>query len=270
MKPDNILQADVLDIIFKNRNKSYGAYSLRKHYNERLYKALGFTFLIISCFYVLSFIHLKRTVLLNVIPDTSFGNPVTIPEKPLEPKLPEKPKVPSIKPRVNADVFVSTLVITKDETTATKLSENLDSVAIDSKTVTGVMPGGSVVKMLESNGGSTSGNLVTKSIDKESPLRTAEIMPAYPGGMDALRKFLQQHLQNPQGLDEGQAVSVKIRFVVGYDGNLKGFETVEDGGKAFNNEVIRVLKKMPAWIPGKSSGENVSVYYTIPVKFVAE
>ena len=44
---------------------------------------------------------------------------------------------------------------------------------------------------------------------------------------------------------------------------------MEDGGEAFNNEVIRVLKKMPKWIPGKTHGENVSVFYTIPVKFVA-
>ena len=270
MKPDIILQADVLDIIFENRNKNYGAYSLRKHYNERLYRALGFTSLIISCFYILSVIQIKKTVLLNVIPDTSFGNPVTIPEKPLEPKLPEKPQAPSIKPKVNADVFVSTLVITTDDNTATKLSENLDSVAIDSKTITGVMPGGPIVKSLEGTGGNTSGNVVTKNIDKENPLLTAEIMPAYPGGMDALKKFLEKNLRNPQDLEDGQIVSVKIKFVVGYDGVLKWFQTVEDGGKAFNNEVIRVLKMMPEWIPGISNGQNVSVYYTIPVKFVAE
>ena len=45
-------------------------------------------------------------------------------------------------------------------------------------------------------------------------------------------------------------------------------EVLEDGGKAFNNEVIRVLKKMPVWVPGKNAGEHVSVYYTIPVKFM--
>ena len=44
MKADAILNADVLDIIFDNRNKTYGAYSLRKFYNNRLYKALGLTF----------------------------------------------------------------------------------------------------------------------------------------------------------------------------------------------------------------------------------
>ena len=62
-------------------------------------------------------------------------------------------------------------------------------------------------------------------------------------------------------------MSVKVTFVVGYEGKLKGFKITEDGGEVFNKEVIRVLKKMPDWIPGKANGENVSVYYTIPVKF---
>ena len=85
--------------------------------------------------------------------------------------------------------------------------------------------------------------------------------------MDALRKFLERNLKTPQDLEEGQHVIVKIRFIVGYDGTLKGFETMQDGGTAFNNEVVRVLKKMPQWIPGKTNGENVSVYFTIPVNF---
>ena len=68
-------------------------------------------------------------------------------------------------------------------------------------------------------------------------------------------------------MENGETVMVKIKFIVGYDGVLKGFETVQDGGAAFNEEVIRVLKKMPQWIPGKTKGENVSVYNMIPVKF---
>ena len=41
MKPDKILQTDMLDILFENRNKAYGAYVLRKDYNGRLFKATG-------------------------------------------------------------------------------------------------------------------------------------------------------------------------------------------------------------------------------------
>jgi len=87
--------------------------------------------------------------------------------------------------------------------------------------------------------------------------------------MDALRRFLQRNLTNPKEMEEGEEVNVKIKFVVGYDGRLQSFITVQDGGEEFNKEVIRVLKKMPMWEPGKSNGQNVAVYYTIPVKFVS-
>jgi protein TonB len=93
-------------------------------------------------------------------------------------------------------------------------------------------------------------------------------MPSFPGGMAALKKFLERNLQSPRDMEAGEEVDVKVKFVVSFDGKLQRFETVQDGGEVFNKEVIRVLKKMPDWIPGKSNGEEVSVYYTIPVKFL--
>jgi protein TonB len=105
-------------------------------------------------------------------------------------------------------------------------------------------------------------------IDNSRPLEKADVDPAYPGGMGALTKFLERHLVNPADVSEGETVSVKVKFVVGFDGMLKAFEIKEDGGEEFNKEVIRVLKKMPRWIPGKTKGQNVSVYFTIPVNFI--
>jgi protein TonB len=87
--------------------------------------------------------------------------------------------------------------------------------------------------------------------------------------MDKLRQFLERNLQTPGGMESGETVTVKMKFVVGYDGVLRGFETIQDGGAAFNNEVVRVLKKMPDWVPGRSNGRNVSVYYVLPVTFTA-
>lgn len=43
MEANKILSADVLDIIFEDRNKDYGAYDLRKSYNRRITKALIIT-----------------------------------------------------------------------------------------------------------------------------------------------------------------------------------------------------------------------------------
>jgi protein TonB len=36
MEPNKILQSDVLDILFEDRNKEYGAYELRRKYNKRI------------------------------------------------------------------------------------------------------------------------------------------------------------------------------------------------------------------------------------------
>jgi protein TonB len=83
-----------------------------------------------------------------------------------------------------------------------------------------------------------------------------------------LTKFLEKNLINPTDMEPGDIIAVNVKFVVGYDGKLQQFTVVKDGGDIFNNEVIRVLKKMPQWIPGKSNGQNVAVYFTIPIKFV--
>jgi len=40
METKDILKSDVLDIIFEGRNKTYGAYELRKNYEKRLRNAI--------------------------------------------------------------------------------------------------------------------------------------------------------------------------------------------------------------------------------------
>jgi protein TonB len=99
-------------------------------------------------------------------------------------------------------------------------------------------------------------------------LDAVDVAPSYPGGMEAFRKFMEKNLHTPDELESGEIVTVRVRFVVDYTGKLQSFVPVLDGGEVYNKEVIRVLKKMPDWIPGKAKGENVPVYYIIPVKFV--
>ncbi|MEI8052209.1 MAG: energy transducer TonB, partial [Bacteroidota bacterium] len=60
MDINKILSSDVLDIIFEDRNKEYGAYELRKTYNTRLKKALMFTGSLLLLIFV-------STVLANVL-----------------------------------------------------------------------------------------------------------------------------------------------------------------------------------------------------------
>ena len=105
---------------------------------------------------------------------------------------------------------------------------------------------------------------------ESNPVGTAEILPQYPGDVQALLSFLKKNIHSPGSVEEAGDVTVRIEFVVNYDGHLENFIVVKSGGEAFDNEVLRVLKKMPLWIPGKSNGKNVSVYYIVPVKFTGE
>ncbi|MFC4262373.1 energy transducer TonB [Ferruginibacter yonginensis] len=270
MKSETILQADVLDIIFENRNKTYGAYALRKFYNNRLGIAMVSMLMMVAVLYSFTLIKKDKVKLPSIITDPYIIKPAPKPpvDKPLEPKPPKQTTVNkklATSPAKPSQKFVNNVVITKDDK-ADKIANLVDSVAIDDKTNTVKGPTHVFVTPTDVKTGDGDVTITTK-VDKVTPSSFAEVMPTYPGGNDALRKFLERNLKNPQDIEEGGSVFVKIRFVVGYDGALKSFETVQDGGAAFNEEVIRVLKKMPQWIPGKTKGENVSVYFTIPVKF---
>lgn len=269
MEANKILQADLLDILFENRNKKYGAYQLRKEYDARLYKSLAIIFsIVLLLFFLLS--RSAKHEKINTVPmiETVLYK-IPNPAKP----VPKQPiiKTPKSQPtKTNSQMFISKIKIVDSTESATKLSKNLDSTQIASITQTGITGEKPIIKCLNCN--SDSGSIITnvvKTIDKITPILTAEVMPAFPGGMEALKRFLERNLTNPSTLNEGEVVSVKVQFIVGYDGKLKGFTVLEDGGDEFNREVIRVLKKMPTWVPGKSHGENVSVYYTIPVKFIS-
>lgn len=273
MKTDAILNADVLDIIFENRNKSYGAYSLRKFYNNRLYKAMGITFSFAALLFALSFKKKEKVLPAPYIADPYIIScPIVplspIPEKPKENSAPQKPATAKVKPPIQ--LFANNIQITRDDL-ASKIQDLKDDIQIGAENRKGDPAAPLVVGEKIPEGPETRGLPETPklSVDVNTPVGYAEVMPQFPGGMAALRKFLEKNLRNPQDIDDGQEVVVKIRFIVGYDGTLKGFETIQDGGKAFNNEVMRVLKKMPQWIPGKTKGENVSVYYMIPVNFRA-
>jgi periplasmic protein TonB len=272
MNGEQIMKSDVIDIIFENKNKAYGAYHLRKFYDRRLYRALGIMLAIVVVFSAFTFLPKKTTVRDNDGYESVMAN-IKEPEAKKEDKPQEKPKAKT--QAASTAKFTSLVEIIKDNRPVDTLTDIDPTIAIGS--VTNLVDTGSATVLTVGStpgGGGSPGPAEVKIPDPvvppfnpEIPVENADVQPEFPGGMNKLRTFLQNNLTNPKDMEEGEMVSVKVKFVVGYDGKLKSFETIQDGGEEFNREVIRVLKKMPAWIPGKSNGRNVSVYYTIPVKF---
>ena len=108
------------------------------------------------------------------------------------------------------------------------------------------------------------GDLKTKS----KLLDLCEVMPEYPGGMEALMKYLQESVKYPK---EAQAQKLQgrviVRFVVERDGQISHVEVPRSVHPLLDAEAIRVVKAMPKWIPGREKGEPVAVHYSLPIIF---
>ena len=263
MHSNSILTSNLLDIIFENRNKDYGAYVLRRDYNKRLAKSLMIALILAVTFMVWLMFAGKNTqasLITPLIPDNTTCNFKRI-EKIIEPKKRNAARVKSVK------TIDSKVLIVKDN-----LVENVP--LIDAGAIT-LNKGEDLAPPFEGLNTDNTGSIqinkpvkeTVQEINKSTVVVSPDVLPEFPGGIKELIKFLKRNLNTPQELQDGMQVAVTVKFVVSYNGDLMSFNVIETGGELFDSEVIRVLKKMPKWIPGKSSGENVSTNFIIPVKF---
>lgn len=106
-----------------------------------------------------------------------------------------------------------------------------------------------------------------------NPVNSEEMkmMPSFPGGGKALKKFLDNNLDYPDVADRKSIHGrVVVRFTVGEDGSISGIEVVESVHPTLDKEVVRVVKSMPKWNPGMENGQPVSRQVFLPVNFNME
>ena len=81
-------------------------------------------------------------------------------------------------------------------------------------------------------------------------------------------KFIRDNLKYPVIAQEnGIQGRVILRFVVSKTGTIDNVTVLRSLDPTCDKEAIRVVKSMPKWIPGKQNGNNVPVYFTLPVVF---
>lgn len=92
--------------------------------------------------------------------------------------------------------------------------------------------------------------------------------PMFVGGNEALRNYLIQNLRYPpQAEAKGVQGRVTISFVVASDGTVEDVQVVSGVGAGCNEEALRVVERMPKWIPGYVDGRPVGVRTTLPIVF---
>lgn len=100
---------------------------------------------------------------------------------------------------------------------------------------------------------------------------TAEQMPEFPGGKEALNRFLAKHLKYPKNACKNKIEGrVVARFVVETDGRISNVEIEHSVDADCDKETLRVIAKMPKWNPGRQHGVAAAIYYSLPVTFQLE
>ena len=264
MKPEMILKADMLDILFENRNKNYGAYELRSHYNNRLKKAtgtmLGIVFLFIVCNFWKVNNSTKAGAGIFIPPDSKLAEVDLV--KPVEIKPPPKTTIATIK---NATPIIVPKTALADPPPPIEELENGDKQTGTENKVGD--PFTSVYPSAESGQSTPSSTTVIKEPEEPEVLANPEIFPEFPGGKEALLRFMHRNLRfDFDDMEPGSRIDIRCKFIVDKQGNVTGIEIIKSGGRAeFDKEVTRVVSKMPQWKPGVQRGKNISAYFVLPV-----
>ena len=99
-------------------------------------------------------------------------------------------------------------------------------------------------------------------------LQICENMPQFPGGEQAMLKFIAENAHYPENAQkagiEGLAV---VGFIVDKKGKIHEPRVIKGLTPAFDEEVLRVVRAMPDWEPGTHRGEKKNVRFTLPVSF---
>ena len=111
-------------------------------------------------------------------------------------------------------------------------------------------------------------NSTLNTTDKIYDWVPIEQKPEFPGGETALLKYIGKNIKYPRKARwKGIQGTTYINFVIDKNGNVIDVVVAHGINSLLDAEAVRVIKSMPKWKPGKQEGKNVSVKYTVPIKF---
>lgn len=265
------MKADIDDIIFQYRNKSYGGYLLRKLYPGNMTKGSIVATLL---FLLLVSIPMIARMVKDNLPDENLVNAeVTLAEPPpLDKNTPPPPPPPELPPPPKkATIAFVKPVVKKDEKVIEEAPppdvEDLKDIEISTKTQEGSDDG--VPEGLEDVVEEAPPAVVEEVVEKpQEVFKVVEQMPQFPDGEAALFKFINDNIKYPAvARENGIEGKVFVKFIVEADGSVTNVEVVRDIGGGCGEEAMRVVKKFPKWNPGKQRGRPVRVFFNLPVQF---
>lgn len=275
MDPNKILSSDFLDILFDGRNKTYGAYDLRKNYGKTLTKALIFTGSVILLVFL-------GTVIAGTLNKKDKGVEVNVLEtqmaeikkdEPPPPPPPPPPPTPPPPPEVNQVKFVPPKIVKDEEVKPDeKIEEIKEDQTISTKTVESENKEQIVQAPVEDKG--TQVVEVPKASEDENKVFTkVEVEAGFPGGEGGWRRYLTNNLNANTPVENGApegTYTVIVRFIVSKDGSISDVTAETNHGYGMEEEAVKIIKRGPKWTPAIQNGRNVNAYRRQPITFLVQ
>ena len=245
------------DIIFDKKNKSYGAYFLRKFYFKSLCIGLSITLIIFAL--ITAYIYVENLKNMNEYADNELQQEIVdyeqysmlknvdtiqINKPPIKQKiiktLEEKlVVVDSIKPEIDTIKIVK-LPDQKDDSLKNDLLANSDT------------------SRAGSTNGTEDGTIYTK----------VDVLPEFPGGFGALSQYLIKNTHYPENARiKNISGIVLVEFVISKNGDVEKVAIKKGVNPLLDNEALRVIKTLPKWKPAKRKGFAVNIILVTPIKF---
>jgi len=274
MEANKILKADILDILFEDRNKEYGAYELRKRYNKRIALAFVITLAIAVGFIGYSIlakqfrgkgdeqVKVSEVVLQNVKEPEEQKPP---PPPPPPPKTPPPPKVEMAKftpPVIKKDEEVKKEEIPPVEKLEDTKIDVINQEGIKDQNIATPPPVDEGKKVVEEP--KVDENQIFTKVEIEAQVDQKQWI-----------RWLQTQLQRPiedaasNGMEPG-TYTVQVKFLVERDGSIADVHALNDPGFGLGKAAEDVVKKGPKWKPGIQNGKPVRSYHTQPITFVVQ
>jgi protein TonB len=246
------------EVVFENRNKNYGAYTLRKNYDRNIMFILAglmLTFgVAFGAYRIVNSLPVEK-VAPPAVDDDKFTTTTPPPDDVLPP--PPPPPTPPMEttvaflPPVVVDIPVNDHIPTQEEMDKAKAGDK-DQLG-DPETFE--LPVIGEEKKPE-----------TVEVPIEAPEIFVEEEAEFPGGYASMMRFIQENFVVPETDIHAETKGrITVRFVVEKNGQVSNV-TVERGLSAnCDKEAIKVVSKMPNWKPGKNGGRAVRQWCTLPI-----
>jgi protein TonB len=260
------------DIIFQGKNKAYGAYEIRQSSSKRHIIAF-----IAGLLFVTALILIPKLIE-KVVP--AIRPPVTISDSNVLVDLTSRDKeiekineikeasTPPTPPLKSTMLFTTPEIVPVEEITNDNIMKTQDDMAASKVQI-------SVANIVGTENGIDIAELDLHKViadDKDDKVfEVVEQQPAFPGGNEALMKYLGDNINYPAvAMETGIKGRVTLKFVVNKNGDISDIQILKGVDVSLDREAVRVVKSMPKWIPGMQNGKAVNVYFTLPVNFVLQ